>query len=72
MIRDDLSSNVEKEFESLFVEIVDRDKNVIIGEVYRVPNSNKRISIERFYSLAKALKNANKDVILATDQNFDF
>ena len=71
IIRDDLSINVEKEFESLFVEIVDKDKNVIIGEVYRVPNSNIRISIERFHSLANTLKNTKKDVILATDQNFD-
>ena len=36
-----------------------------------MPNSNIKTSIERFHSLASVLKNTNKDIILATDQNLD-
>jgi len=70
-IRDDLCINIEKEFESLFIEIKGKIKSTLIGEVYRVPNSNIRLSVERFHDIANKLKNIREDVILATDQNFD-
>ena len=56
IIREYLSINVEKEFESLFVEIIDRDRNAMMQEVCRVPDSNMSTSTERFFSIANALK----------------
>ncbi len=38
----------DSEFESIFLEIVNSGKPAIVGEIYRVPNANPNISIERF------------------------
>ena len=50
MEKPDLCVNIEGEFESIAIEVKDiYDKqNAIIAEIYRVPNTNERISIERY------------------------
>ena len=71
--RDDLSIFHEGEYESLFVEIKDAQKNLIIGEIYRVPGTNEQQSLERYEeSISRILAEGNKNTILATDQNFNF
>ena len=71
--RDDLSIFHEGEYESLFVEIKDAQKNVIIGEIYRVPGTHEQQSLERYEeSISLILAEGNKNTILATDQNFNF
>ena len=60
-------------FESIAIEVKDiYDKqNVIIAEIYRVPNTNERISIERYDELVIKLCQKKMDIIIDTDQNFD-
>ena len=46
--RDDLSTFIEGEFETIVVEVKSKPNNLIIGEVYRVPNTSDEISITRY------------------------
>lgn len=46
--RDDLMINIDREFESLVLEITDSRFKFIVGEIYRVPNSNVKDSLDRF------------------------
>ena len=47
-------------------------QQLIVGEIYRVPATNEQISIDRYDSILQNLKNFNGDVLLATDQNFNY
>ena len=48
--RPDLCINDEGEFESLLVEIDAKDgkRNLIVGEIYRVPGTNEKSSIDKY------------------------
>ena len=70
--RPDLEINVENEFESLFIDMSINNKHIIIGEIYRVPNTNEKLSINRYETILKKLHNIKAKVLLATDQNFDY
>ena len=70
-LRPDLVVNIDNELESLFIEVKHRHSSVIVGEIYRIPNSNVKLSIERFHTIVNKLRGMNHDVILGTDQNFD-
>ena len=71
--RDDLSTFIEGEFETIFVEVKSKPNNLIIGEVYRVPNTSDELSIKRYDdALTKVLANKHNDAILASDQNYDY
>ncbi len=69
--REDLAINVNNQFESVFIEVKGVKETVIVGEIYRVPNTNVKISIERFHDIADKIKAINCDSIIGTDQNFD-
>ena len=71
-LRDDLAINIDGEFESLFVEINTRPKNLIIGEVYRIPGTSEITSVDRYKTIISQVNDTNMDCIIATDQNFDF
>ncbi len=70
-VRDDLSVFDEGKFESLFIEIKSRSQKLIIGEIYRVPNTNTNQSLEYYESIMNKLSNYKNDIIIGTDQNFD-
>ena len=69
--RPDLECNIENEFESLFLEAKTKHK-LIIGEIYRVTNTNESESILRYENILNKLTTENKDIIIGTDQNFDY
>ena len=71
-VHEDLSTFIEGEFEAVFAEIISGDKNVILGEIYRVPNTNQALSVERYDNILTKVKNENKNIIIGTDQNFDY
>ena len=52
-IRPDLEVNVENEFESIFIEATFAGEKTIIGEIYRVPNTNESDSIDRYDAILK-------------------
>ena len=70
-LRDDIAIFREGEFESIFIETsYPNNKPSIIGEVYRVPNTNTKKSLEYYESIIAKIGNTN--TIIGTDQNFDF
>ena len=68
----DLSLNINSEFEYIFAEITNLPKKLIIGEIYRVPNTNEQLSIERYENILQQFTQFNGDVIIGTDQNFNY
>ena len=70
----DLCINVEGEFESIAIEVDTGQKasNLIVAEIYRVPNTNENMSIERYDRTIAMLSGSNRDIIIGTDQNFDY
>ena len=74
IIRDDLSIFIEKSFETLFLEVTSSmgSRPIIIGEVYREPNSSCPNSITNYELITNKLQNENKEIIIGTDQNFDY
>ena len=46
-------------------------KPAIIGEIYRVPNSNVNQSITRYEEIVQKLNNYHSPIVIGTDQNFD-
>jgi hypothetical protein len=71
-IRDDLGINFPGTFESIFIEIQYNKLKAIVGEIYRVPNTNELISIKRYEQILKKLQHYRNNIIIGTDQNFDY
>jgi vacuolar-type H+-ATPase subunit F/Vma7 len=72
-IKDEISTFVEGEYESIFIEVLSNPHNLIIGEIYRIPNTPAQLSLNRYEdSLNKILVNKSHDIIIGTDQNFDY
>ena len=69
-LREDLMTFIEGEYESIFIETNISNNKTIIGEIYRVPNSNLQKSLERYEQILSQIKDT-KNVIIATDQNMD-
>jgi len=67
--REDIEINIEGEFETIFVEI-DKHK-LLVGEVYRIPNTNENKSVERYNTIINKIMNTKLNVVIGTDQNMD-
>ena len=72
IIREDLPIFIDKSFETLFLEVTSSNGSIIIGEVYRVPNSSCPDSITNYELITNKFQNENKEIIIGTDQNFDY
>ena len=71
--RKDLVFFIEGKVESCFIEIINKSgKNIIVGGVYRVPNTDETLLIENYKSIFNKIKNERKELIIGTDQNLDF
>lgn len=70
--REDLVIFNEGTFESIFIEITNKNKSTIIGEIYRTPSSNEQQSLLNYEIILNKLNNISKDCIIGTDQNFDY
>jgi len=71
--RDDLSTFIEGEYESIFIELFSNPQHAIIGEIYRIPNTSSQLSINRYEdSITRILNSKSHDLIIGTDQNFDY
>ena len=73
MPRKDLNIFDEGVFESFFVEInLKNSRPIIIGDIYRIPNTDPDIFIENYDNILTKVELENKDIIIGTDQNLDF
>ena len=70
--REDLEINIEGEFETIFIETQVNKVNTIIGEIYRIPGINEGLSISHFERQLNLLNNINHNILIGTDQNFDY
>ena len=70
--RPDLAIFDEGVFESYFIELTAEGRNIIVGEVYRIPNTNQQLFLERYQSIIDKIKLEKKDIIIGTDQNLDY
>ena len=71
-IRTDFTVNHNLEFETIFAEITHGMHTLVIGEVYRVPNTNEQLSINRYETILRKLSTFNGDVMIGTDQNLNY
>ncbi len=70
-IREDLSLFEEGAFESIFIETLGNDMKTIIGEIYRVPNTNESIFLDKYSDILNKIGDNNEEIIIGTDQNLD-
>ena len=68
-VRGDLSLFEEGIYESLIIELI--NDNVIVGEIYRVPDTNPNIFIDNYNNLIDVVNGEHKNLIIGTDQNID-
>ena len=55
-----------------FLEVMCGKTSTVVGEIYRIPNTNEDISIERHENVLSRLKPYAQNIIRGTDQNFDY
>ena len=67
--RADLEFDIDKIVESLFIEITSNNKTIVIGELYRIPNSDATLFNERYNNLLQSVKS---ELIIGADHNLDF
>jgi hypothetical protein len=72
--RKDLNIFKEGEFESCFIELITKNnhKNIIIGEIYRVPGTSEKTFLNEYRQLLNIISKENKQLIIGTDQNIDY
>lgn len=68
-VNDDIDFNLDKCYESLFVDVKMGKKTVTVGEIYRVPNSRESLFIEGVQKLLQRI--SSKPLIIGSDQNLD-
>ena len=62
----------EPHIESFFIELIGNKKNMLIGSMYRAPNTNTKLFTNDFKQLCKKITETNKACIIGTDHNLDF
>ena len=70
-LREDLAVYVEREFETIFIEALNGSKIPLIGNIYRVPSTNAKSSLERLGSIFERLSASKARVIVVGDLYFD-
>ena len=73
-VRTDLSIFIPHIFESSFIEILLKDKNILVGKIYR-PNTYPQADLDIFSHTMSDLQNItskeNKDIFIMGDMNID-
>ena len=59
-------------FEHCIVEIKLKEKKILIGSLYRVPNSNQQQFLKDYKEFVSKLKTTNCEIVLGMDHNLDF
>lgn len=69
---EELSIFKEGEFEAVFAEAEYHKNKLMVGEIYRIPNTNANESLSRYETILENLKNYHHPIIMGTDQNFNY
>lgn len=71
-IRHDLKLSTDELSDSLFIEIIrEKDKNIVIGVLYRPPDSNTAKFLESLETILSTIDKERKSCTLTGDFNFD-
>ena len=70
--RKDLNIFHEGIFESCFIQLDIRNNKTIIGEVYRVPNTNEKAFMDKYTTILQNINGEKKELIIGLDQNIDY
>ena len=71
--RHDMSTFIEGEYESIFIEVGAKPNNLLVGEIYRIPKTPALVSVDRYEeSISKLLRDKSQDIIVGSYQNFDY
>ena len=71
-LRDDIKLNHVSELEYQFIEIKARKRNIIVGSLYRPPNSKEKEFLKDYKILTEMLKqHKDTDLIMGMDHNMD-
>ena len=57
-----------------FVQVNLPNRKLLVGEIYRIPNTSEKLSIDRYGKVIDTLTNSypTHNIIIGTDQNFDY
>ena len=66
--------NWDAEFESIFIQVNLPNRKLLVGEIYRIPNTSEKNSIDRYGKVIDTLTNSYPThiIIIGTNQNFDY
>ena len=68
----DTLSFTETDIESCFIEIDDHGSKILVGSIYRPPNSNINCFLSRYKEISKSLKKFKGHCLIGMDHNLDF
>ena len=68
----DTLSFTETDIESCFIEIDDHGSKILVGSIYRPPNSNINRFLTRYKEISKILKKFKGHCLIGMDHNLDF
>ena len=63
---------VDASFEHCIAKIQLKERKLLVGSLYRVPNTNQLGFLKDYKELIHNLKSTNSEVILGMDHNLDF
>ena len=58
-----LWNNYDGEFETIFIEAQVNNTNVVVGEIYRIQNTNECKSLARYETILNKLNDTKSDII---------
>ena len=71
--RDDIKLDHDSELEYQFIELKAKRRNIIVGSMYRPPNSKEKEFLKDYKELMEKLKKLkDKELVIGMDHNMDF
>jgi len=67
-----LSYFQDRLYESCFIEIPCKKKNIVVGEIYRLPNTDEQFFLDKYEEITQKINSENKDIVIGTDKNLDY
>ena len=69
--RPDLETIGDSTLESCFIELESSKNNIVIGSLYRPPNTSTTNFVESFHTIITTIQRENKNIIIGLDHNLD-
>ena len=71
--RNDIGLDYDSDLENQFIELKARKQNIVIGSLYRPPNSKEKIFLRDYRNLIEKIGHCkDKELVIGIDHNLDF